>query len=64
MKYQFIVQENIVDCLDCPFYEPLLDENNIFAEHGWICWINKEALNEVLASKPIWCPLLETEGVE
>lgn len=57
MKYQFEVKEEIVDCLDCPCFDALIDENDIWAEHGWECWINKRTLNEVLATKPKWCPL-------
>ena len=61
MKYQFEIKEKIIDCLDCPFYDPLLNENNIYAEHKWQCWINKKILKETLASKPTWCPLKEME---
>lgn len=57
MKYSFETSEQIIDCLDCPFYDPQLDENDIYKEHDWQCWVNKRILKEPLAGKPKWCPL-------
>ena len=59
MKYSFETEEDIVDCLDCPFHDPEIDEENIYADHGWFCWINKRELHELLHGKPSWCPLIK-----
>lgn len=38
MKYSFETSEQIIDCLDCPFYDPQLDEKNRMLPHiDYIC---------------------------
>ena len=59
MRYIFEIEDKIVDCLDCPFHEPEIDESDIYKDHGWFCWINKRELHELLHGKPSWCPLIK-----